>query len=58
MACQLTVTLARGDELKTDAAIGDGPVDAVINTLDRICGVTGQLEDYRLRAVSQGRCSR
>ena len=50
-----TVTLAHGDELKTDAAIGDGPVDAVINTLDRICGVTGQLEDYRLRAVSQGR---
>ena len=50
-----TVTLSHGDEVKTDAAIGDGPVDAVINTLDRICGVTGQLEDYRLRAVSQGR---
>ncbi|MHC5067702.1 MAG: 2-isopropylmalate synthase [Planctomycetota bacterium] len=50
-----TVTLSKGDEVITDAAIGDGPVDAVINTIERICGVSGVLEDFRLRSVTGGR---
>jgi 2-isopropylmalate synthase len=49
-----TLRLARGDEVKTDAATGDGPVDAVIQALNRICGVEGTVEDYRLRAVTKG----
>jgi 2-isopropylmalate synthase len=38
-----------------DAGIGDGPVDAVFKTIDRLAKVRGQLADYSLRAVSQGK---
>ena len=37
-----------------DAAIGDGPVDAVCKALERIIGVTAELKDYQVRAVSGG----
>ena len=50
-----TVTLVKGEERVTDAATGDGPVDAVVNVLDRICDTKGVLEDYRLRSVTGGR---
>ena len=49
-----TVRLTKDDVTKTDAATGDGPVDAMIQALNRICGVEGTVEDYRLRAVSKG----
>jgi 2-isopropylmalate synthase len=38
-----------------DAGIGDGPVDAALKAIDRITKTRGQLMDYQLRAVSQGR---
>jgi len=50
-----TVTLGRDDERITDAATAEGPVDAIANCMDRICGVAGKIEDYRLRAVTGGR---
>ncbi|NRA39415.1 MAG: 2-isopropylmalate synthase [Planctomycetes bacterium] len=50
-----TVTMVKDDESFTDAATGDGPVNAIINAMDRICGTSGHLTDYRLRSVSQGR---
>ncbi len=50
-----TVKISKGDDKHTDAATGDGPVNAVINAMDRICGTSGNLQDYRLRSVSQGR---
>ena len=37
-----------------DAAIGDGPVDAVCKAMERIIGVTADLNDYQVRAVSGG----
>jgi len=37
-----------------DAAIGDGPVDAVCKAMERIIGVTADLKDYQVRAVSGG----
>lgn len=37
-----------------DAAIGDGPVDAVCKAMERIIGVTAELKDYQVRAVSGG----
>lgn len=49
-----TIKLTKDGVTKTDAATGDGPVDAVIQVLNRICGVEGTVEDYRLRAVSKG----
>jgi 2-isopropylmalate synthase len=37
-----------------DAAVGDGPIDAVFKTMERITGVTVKVKDYRVRSVSVG----
>jgi 2-isopropylmalate synthase len=50
-----TVTLKTGDEEKTDASVGDGPVDAILTAIDRITGMSGHLKDYRIDAVTGGR---
>jgi 2-isopropylmalate synthase len=49
-----TVRLKRGGETVTDAATGDGPVDAVVHAINRICRAEGSVEDFRLRAVTKG----
>lgn len=38
-----------------EAGIGDGPVDAALKAIDRLTKTNGQLMDYSLRAVSQGK---
>lgn len=38
-----------------DAAIGDGPVDAVFNTLDRITGISPRLQNYQVRSLTVGK---
>jgi len=50
-----TVRLSRNGETVQDAATGDGPVDAVLHTIDRLTGVTGRLIDYSIQAVSAGK---
>ena len=51
-----TVVLQRDDEPPVqDAATGDGPVDAIYKTIDRITGLTGRLLDYQIRAVTSGK---
>ena len=50
-----TVTLVREGRAVTDAATGDGPVDAVCEAIQRITGVTLRLTDYALRAVTSGK---
>jgi len=50
-----TVTLLKQDETITDAATGDGPVDAVYEAIQRITGVRLQLTDYALRAITSGK---
>jgi 2-isopropylmalate synthase len=37
-----------------DAACGDGPVDAVFKTIERITGFTVKLNDFNIRSVSGG----
>jgi 2-isopropylmalate synthase len=49
-----TVTLRREGQSVTDAATGDGPVDAVYEAIQRITGVRLQLTDYQLRAITTG----
>jgi 2-isopropylmalate synthase len=44
-----------GEGTKTDAAIGDGPVDAVYRAIDRITGIRCELKDYGVRAVTSGK---
>jgi 2-isopropylmalate synthase len=51
-----TLSMQRnGDESVVDAATGDGPVDAVFRTIERITGVTARLSDYQVRSVSGGK---
>jgi 2-isopropylmalate synthase len=40
--------------LYRDASVGDGPVDAVFKTIERITGVNVTLRDYQVRSVTIG----
>jgi len=50
-----TVNLIRNGEGITEAATGDGPVDAAFNAMERAAGVSVELEAYNLRAVTEGK---
>ena len=43
------------DEIITDAGIGDGAMDAIFKTIDRITGYNGTLVDYNVKAVTEGK---
>jgi 2-isopropylmalate synthase len=50
-----SVRIVRPDgEIKTDAAVGDGPVDAVCKAIDRIVGVPAKLTEFNIKAVTEG----
>jgi 2-isopropylmalate synthase len=48
-----TVILEIEGEMLTDAACGNGPVNALFNTIDRITGNQATLEDYTLKSVTR-----
>ncbi len=50
-----TVELNLRGERITDAATGDGPIDAIYRTMDRITGLECALSDYTIRAVTGGK---
>jgi 2-isopropylmalate synthase len=50
-----TVRLRKDDVVLQDAAIGDGPVDAAYQAIDRITTVPGRLIDYQIKAVTGGK---
>lgn len=50
-----TISLKRNEKVITEAATGDGPVDAAFNAMERAVGITFTLEDYSLRAVTEGK---
>lgn len=49
-----TVGLLHHDKQLSDAACGDGPVDAVFKAIDKILGIKGKLEHYALQAIDGG----
>ncbi|MCX7709753.1 MAG: 2-isopropylmalate synthase [Clostridia bacterium] len=49
------VSLKRNGELITEAATGDGPVDAALNAMERAAGFNMELEAYSLKAVTEGK---
>lgn len=49
-----TVTLEIEGKKFTDAACGNGPVNALFNTIDRMTGNDAILEDYTLKSVTRG----
>lgn len=54
MIATATVTIKKENETFTDAATGDGPVDAIFKTIRRITNVFPELKTYQLRAVTDG----
>ncbi|HAU31229.1 MAG: 2-isopropylmalate synthase [Desulfotomaculum sp. 46_80] len=50
-----TVELDFSGNVVTDAACGNGPVDAVFNAIDRLVGCKVTLEDYSLKSITKGK---
>src|SRR4051794_13764453 len=51
-----TVSIRRLDgEVVQDAAIGDGPVDAIFKAVERVTGVHANLRDFTVRGVTPGK---
>ena len=50
-----TVNLGCGDDVQTEAATGNGPVDAVYQAINRITGYQIELVKYQLTAKGHGR---
>jgi len=42
----------QGGETLCDAAIGDGPIDAVFKALERLTGITARLQNYQVRSLT------
>jgi 2-isopropylmalate synthase len=50
-----TIAIKRPDgEVVQDAAIGDGPVDAIFKAVERVTGVHANLREFVVRSVTQG----
>jgi 2-isopropylmalate synthase len=52
---QATVNLKMKGKLFAGSSSGDGPVDACYKAADKAVGIKGELMDYRLEAVTQGK---
>ncbi len=50
----VTIKTPKGEKI-TDAGIGDGTIDAIFKTIDRITGHLGELKDYKVKSLSQGK---
>ena len=51
-----TIQIRRPDgEVVQDAAIGDGPVDAIFKAVERVTGVHANLREFLVRGVTQGK---
>jgi 2-isopropylmalate synthase len=49
------VSIKYKDEVMSDAAIGNGTMDAIFKTIDRLTGYNGTLNDYKVTAVTEGK---
>lgn len=50
-----TIALKKDEEIFTEAATGDGPIDAAFNAMERAVGTSFKLEDYSLDSVTGGK---
>ncbi len=49
------VTIRHDGKNTTDAAIGNGTMDAIFKVIDRVCGAKGKLKEYKVDSVTQGK---
>jgi 2-isopropylmalate synthase len=50
-----TVSLKYKNKVQSAQSSGDGPVDACFKAIDKITGIKGELQDYRIEAVTKGK---
>jgi 2-isopropylmalate synthase len=52
-----SIRLIRADKHEpiSDAGTGDGPIDAMLKTIDRITAIKGSLQDYTVASVTRGK---
>jgi len=50
-----TVSLKYKNKILSAKSSGDGPVDACFKTIDKVTGIKGELQDYRIEAVTKGK---
>jgi 2-isopropylmalate synthase len=50
-----TISIRREEEVVTEAATGDGPVDAAFKAIERATGVYAELVHYSIKAVTEGK---
>jgi 2-isopropylmalate synthase len=43
------------EETVSDAATGDGPIDAVFRAMERIMNLSARLDEFNVRSVSEGK---
>ena len=49
------VSLKYKNKVISEKSSGDGPVDACFKAIDKITGIKGELQDYRIEAVTKGK---
>jgi 2-isopropylmalate synthase len=49
------VTIKKDNKEIVDASIGEGTIDAIFKTIDRISGYEGKLMEYKVTSVSKGK---
>jgi len=49
------VSIKFQEQIMQDAAIGDGTMDAIFKTIDRLTGYNGELKDYKVTSVTEGK---
>ncbi|MCK4442266.1 MAG: 2-isopropylmalate synthase, partial [Sulfurovaceae bacterium] len=49
------VSIKKNNKEIIDASIGEGTIDAIFKTIDRISGYEGRLMDYKVTSVSKGK---
>lgn len=47
--------IAKGEECLEGISLGDGPIDAAFHTIEQALGLHYELDDFQIRAVTEGR---
>ncbi len=50
-----SVKVKFGDEIISESATGDGPIDAMYSAMSRISGICAVLDEYRINSISSGK---
>ncbi|RAX58590.1 2-isopropylmalate synthase [Helicobacter monodelphidis] len=49
------ISIAKEGAVYSDSALGNGSVDSILKTIDRISGFASRLKDYKVEALSRGK---